>query len=323
MTLLRDTFSSKTAKFAGFVLFVVVFLTIFGPLVAPYDPLKQDIDSLLQGMSWAHPLGTDYLGRDNLSRIIAGTRPTMLTALGIVAIGAIGGALPGMASAVAGRLTGYVSLRVVDALLTFPFIVFAIAVSAVITNGFVAVIVAVGFLFTPIFFRIIRADAVTFASTQYVEASRLMGASRWWILRVHIQRKVWPTVAITISTNLATAVLVAASLSFIGIGVQPPTPTWGGMLADDVQYLAQQPWAAIWPGLAIVITVWAFNALTDALRDSLIPKSRVLPGAHVETLVSPDMSSIAPRESVDGAPIPESPPEDPIVEPVEPQTRVI
>lgn len=269
MSAIRRIFAAPSTKVAGFVLFVVLVLTITGGLLAPNDPLAQDVPSHFQHPSASHLLGTDYLGRDTLSRLIAGTRVTVLGSFATVALGFLLGALAGIVSAFLGRASEFFVMRFVDSLLTLPIIVLAVAATGLFSNGTGAVIIAVGVLLAPRFFRIARAETLGFASEQYVEAAQLFGASRFWVIRRHIWSKVLPTLAVTSATSLGYAVLALSSLDFLGIGVKAPAPSWGGMLASDVQYLYQDWTAAIWPGLAIAITVWACNAVADGLRDGL------------------------------------------------------
>jgi peptide/nickel transport system permease protein len=269
MTAARRVFAAPSTKVAGFVLLVVLLLTITGSLLAPNDPLGQDVQSQFGHPSASHLLGTDYLGRDTLSRLIAGTRITILASFATVALGFLLGAVPGIVSAFLGRTSEFLVMRFVDSLLTLPIIVLAVAATGLFSNGTGAVIIAVGVLLAPRFFRIARAETLGFASEQYVEAAELFGGSRFWVIRRHIWGKVLPTLAVTSATSLGYAVLALSSLDFLGIGVKAPAPSWGGMLSSDVQYLYQDWLAPLWPGLAIAITVWACNAVADGLRDGL------------------------------------------------------
>jgi peptide/nickel transport system permease protein len=276
VTSLRRTFDSWYTRVAGVVLLLVLFISVFGSVLAPDDPLQQNTDlTFAPAGTSGHLLGTDYLGRDVLSRLLAGAGPSVLSALAMVAVGLLLGALPGVLSAFSGKLSEFALLRTTDAFMTLPPIVFAIAVAGLFTNGELAAILAVGILLAPRFFRIARAETLGFAHTQYVEASALLGASRWWIVRRHVLRKVVPTLAVTTATSIGIAVLTSASLGFLGLGVAAPNPTWGGMLASDVEYLADDSLAPIWPGLLIALTVWSLNAIADGLRDGLRIRSRV------------------------------------------------
>ncbi|WP_457033241.1 ABC transporter permease [Kitasatospora sp. P5_F3] len=268
MSILRSTGGVPVARAALGVLAVVALLALFGDALAPLDPLAQDTARTLQGPSGAHLLGTDYLGRDVLSRLLAGTGSSVLSAVEAVGAAMLLGVLPGLASVRFGAAFTWVSLRAVDALMTLPFTLFAIAAVGVLGNGLHQAMLALGVLLAPLFFRVTRAAALGLDRAQYVEAAELMGASRWWILRTHIWRKVLPTVAVTTAHALATSLLAVSSLTFLGIGVQPPAPTWGGMLAGDLGFLAQQPWAPALPAALIMLTVGALNLLADAVRDA-------------------------------------------------------
>lgn len=268
MTTVRRTLQPVSARVASVVLVLVAVCAVTGGLLAPHDPLAQSPADMLQGPSGQHLLGTDYLGRDVLSRLLAGTGLSVAGALESVAAALVIGALPGVASVWSGRAAEWTALRVTDTLMIMPFTVFAIAVVGALGNGMHQAMLALGLLFAPLYFRVTRAAALGLRRAQYVEAAELMGASRWWVLRVHIWGKILPTVAVTTAQAIGQALLVVSSLTFLGLGVQPPAPTWGGMLASDLGYLAQQPWAPLVPGAAIMITVGSLNVLADAIRDS-------------------------------------------------------
>ncbi len=249
------------------VLAVIAILVAFGSTLAPQNPLAINANALFQGPSAHHLLGTDYLGRDVLSRLMAGTRLSVLTALEAVGIGLVLGAIPGIATVFMGRWFDFSINRVSDALMTFPYIFFVVAVTAALGNGLVQAMIPVGILLAPAFFRVTRAATIEHARAQYVEASELLGASKLHVIRVHVLRKVLPNIMVTTAAMTAAALLTVSFLTFLGIGVQPPTPTWGGILSSDLDYLSQAPWAPFIPGAVIAITVGALNALADAVRD--------------------------------------------------------
>lgn len=261
--------AGTSARLAVLTLAVVATIGVFGPWLAPYDPLAQDTAGALQGPSAAHLLGTDYIGRDVLSRLLAGAPLSLLAAVLAMAIGLVLGALPGILSVFAARPLEWTALRVVDALLALPFVLFAIAFAGLLGNGVWQAMVAIGILLAPGFFRVSRAAALSVASAPYVEAATLLGAKPGWLVRVHVWRAVAPTVVVASISALGGALLVVSSLTFLGIGVQPPTPTWGGMLASDLEYLSQRPLGPAAPALAIILTVGALNVLADATRDAL------------------------------------------------------
>lgn len=274
MSGIRPVLRSGAAKVAILVLAVVALLAVFGPLLAPQDPLAQDTAAMLQGPSAAHLLGTDALGRDVFSRLLAGAPISVSAALLAVVVGLVLGVVPGLASVALGRTVEWLSLRLMDTLIALPFLVFAIAMTALLGNGVTQAMVAVGILISPAFYRVSRAAALGVARSQYVEAAVLVGASTSWVLRRHVWRHVLPAVAVTTASMTGAALVIVSSLTFLGIGVVPPTPTWGGLLATDLQYLYQRPWGPVAPALLIVATVWALNALADALRDGRTAPTR-------------------------------------------------
>jgi peptide/nickel transport system permease protein len=249
------------------VLAAVAVVTVFGSMLAPQNPLAINSGALFQGPGLHHLLGTDYLGRDVLSRLLAGSRLSVLTALEAVGIGLGLGVIPGIATVFLGRAFDFAANRVADALMTLPSIFFAVAVTAVLGNGLVQAMAPIGVLLSPAFFRVTRAVTLEHARSQYVEAAELLGASKVHVIRVHVLRKVLPNIAVTTAMATAAALLSVSFLTFLGIGVQPPAPTWGGILSSDLDYLSQAPWAPFIPGAFIAITVGALNALADAFRD--------------------------------------------------------
>ena len=265
---LRRALRLTSARIALAIILLIVVLAIFGGVLAPQNPLTQNTNAVLQGPSGAHWLGTDYLGRDVLSRLMAGTGRSVVGALEAVGIGLLFGVLPGLASLWLGRTYEWISLRIVDAFMTLPYVVFAVAVTGFFGNSLTAAMTAVGMLIAPLYFRITRAAALGLTRTQYVEAAELFGSSRRRVLRTHLWSKILPTLAVTTAQALASALLIVSSLAFLGLGVEPPLPTWGELLSSDLDYLAQQPWAPLFPGLLIMLVAGALNAFADAIRDT-------------------------------------------------------
>jgi peptide/nickel transport system permease protein len=297
MRTFRNTWRVPIARWALGVLLVVAVLAVFGGQLAPQDPLAQDTAHVLQGPSGAHLLGTDYLGRDVLSRLLSGTGLSVAGALEAVGAALVLGIIPGLASLWLGRAFEWTALRAVDSLMSMPFILFVIAAVGVLGNGLTQAMLALGVLLAPLFFRVTRAAALGLRQVPYVEAAELMGATRSWVLRRHIWSKVLPTVAVTTAQALATALLTVASLTFLGLGVQPPSPTWGGMLASDLGFLAQQPWAPLLPGALVMVTVGALHLLADAIRDG---SDRVAPAAStVDDTSDPVRVSVHSEEKAD------------------------
>ena len=265
---LRRALRLTSARIALGIILLILVLAVFGGALAPLNPLTQNPNAVLQGPSGAHWLGTDYLGRDVLSRLMAGTGRSVVGALEAVGIGLLLGVLPGLASLWLGRTYEWISLRIVDAFMTLPYVVFAVAVTGFFGNSLTAAMTAVGVLIAPLYFRVTRAAAIGLTRTQYVEAAELFGSSRRRILRTHLWSKILPTLAVTTAQALASALLIVSSLAFLGLGVEPPLPTWGELLSSDLDYLSQQPWAPLFPGLLIMLVAGALNAFADAIRDT-------------------------------------------------------
>jgi len=300
MTVLPSTrlvLRSASARAAAGILIVVALLAVLGPVLAPHDPLAQNTATILQGPSGEHWLGTDALGRDVLSRLLAGSPVSLAAALLAVAVGLVLGVVPGLLSVYLGRAFEWVSLRLMDTLIALPFLVFAIAMTALLGNGVLQAMVAVGILISPAFYRVTRAAALTVARSQYVEAATLVGASTPWIVSRHVWRHVLPAVAVTTAGVTGASLVIVSSLTFLGIGVVPPDPTWGGLLATDLQYLYQRPWGPVAPALLIVATVWALNALADALRDAQTARSNRAVADHDDADSVPADASYPPASS--------------------------
>jgi peptide/nickel transport system permease protein len=264
--MIRRVLAQPTGRLAVGILSVIVFLAIFGSVIAPYSPLANSATQLAH-ISGSHWLGTDYLGRDTVSRILAGSRASVVGAIEVAVIALFVGAIPGVLSVYLGRVFEWVTLRLVDTLISLPFLLVAVAVTALLGNGITQALLVVGVLLAPSFYRVSRAAALSVAHSQYVEAAQISGASTAWIVRRHVWSKVLPPISISMAYTVGAGFVVVSSLSFLGIGVQPPAPTWGGMLSSDLSYLSYQPWAPVAPALLIIATVWACNLLADAIRD--------------------------------------------------------
>lgn len=264
--MIRRVLSQPTGRLAVGILSVIVLLAIFGSVLAPHNPLTTSAAQLAP-VSASHWLGTDYLGRDTLSRLLAGSRASVVGAIEVAVIALFVGAIPGAASVYLGRVFEWVTLRLVDTLISLPFLLVAVAVTALLGNGITQALLVVGVLLAPGFYRVSRAAALSVAQSQYVEAAQISGASTAWIVRRHVWSKVLPPISISLANTVGAGFVVVSSLSFLGIGVQPPAPTWGGMLSSDLSYLAYQPWAPVAPAVLIIATVWACNLLADSIRD--------------------------------------------------------
>ncbi|MFJ4621119.1 ABC transporter permease [Streptomyces sp. NPDC088812] len=263
---MRRVLALTSGRIAVAVLTVVALLALFGPLLAPQDPLATS-DATLAPVSGAHWMGTDYLGRDVLSRLLDGSRVSVLGSLEVALTALVVGTVPGILSVHLGRAFEWVTLRLADTLVALPFLLFAVAVVALLGNGLTQAMLVTGVLVSPLFYRVSRAATLAVARSPYVEAALISGASVGWVVRRHLWAKVLPPVAVALAQTIGVGFVIVSSLTFLGIGVQPPAPTWGGLLASDLGYLGQRPWAPLAPALLIMVTVWAANLLADAVRD--------------------------------------------------------
>jgi peptide/nickel transport system permease protein len=270
----RRAATARLAIVGAVVIVVAVCVAIFAPFVSPYDPLKQDLTGLLAPPSAAHWLGTDNVGRDILSRVIWGTRVSLIAGAGSVAIAVGAGCLLGL---LAGYWRGPVDdlvMRIMDAVLSFPALVLALALGAVLGAGLGSVLIALGVVYAPTFARLMRGQVLTIRTREYVQAARLLGAPDWRILQRHVLPNAATPIVVQASLSVAFAILAEASLSFLGLGVRPPEPSWGGMINIGRGYLQQAPWIAFGPGAALFVTVLGLNFVGDAIRDALDPRLR-------------------------------------------------
>lgn len=271
---LRKLFGLKLAAAGMVVLVGVVFMAIFAPLIAPYHPDTTSYTAILAEPSSAHWLGTDAVGRDILSRIIYGSRISLQVGLISVAIGAMIGVPLGLIAGYYGGLVDAVISRFVDALIAFPGLILALAMIAVLGAGIQNVMIAIGVGTIPGYARIVRSQALTIRELDYIRAAESSGARQMRIVFRHVLPNALPPVLVVATLGLAGAVLAEASLSFLGLGVKPPTPTWGNMLLEGYPVLRRVPLFAIAPGIAIFLLVLSFNFIGDALRDVLDPRLR-------------------------------------------------
>jgi peptide/nickel transport system permease protein len=245
---------------------------VFAPALAPYDPLKQDLAQLLAPPSAAHLLGTDNVGRDVLARVIWGTRVSLIAGLVAVALAVTAGSILGLAAGYWGGVIDGVLMRLMDGVLSFPALVLALALGAVLGAGLSGVLIALGVVYTPTFARLMRGQVLTIRTREYVVAARLLGARDRRILRCHVLPNAATPVVVQASLSVAFAILAEASLSFLGLGIQPPQPSWGSMINAGRGYLQQAPWIVFGPGAALFVTVLGLNFVGDALRDALDPR---------------------------------------------------
>ena len=270
----RVLFQDPVTATATVVLLLLLMLAVTAPLIAPDDPSEIDAFGALKGPSADHWLGSDENGRDVLSRLIYGTRISLAVGLISVGIALLVGIPIGLASGYFGGLVDSVCMRLMDALLAFPAIILALAIVAVLGSGIFQLMVAIGVTSIPVYARVVRAQVLSLKSRDFVIAARSSGAATERILFRHIFPNTLGPIIVQASLGMAFAILAEAGLSFLGLGVQPPTPTWGGMLQKALPRIHNAAFLSVFPGIAIFITVLAFNILGDALRDILDPRLR-------------------------------------------------
>lgn len=257
-------------------LVVLLFLVaILSPLISPHDPLAvRPDDSYLPPLSPGHVLGTDELGRDLLSRVLWGARVSLPVAFVAVAVGLFAGGLIGLVSGYAGGIADLLLMRLVDALLAFPGLILAIAIVAALGPGLRNAMIAIGIVAVPVYARLVRAVVLQLKQMEFIAATRSLGASPMRLIVRHLIPNLLNPIIVQVSLSAGFAILAEATLSFLGLGAQLPTPDWGQMINSGASFLANDPWLAIVPGAAISITVYSFNLLGDALRDALDPRLR-------------------------------------------------
>ena len=256
------------------IIFVFVIVAVFAPLIAPYDPVQQSWSTIRKPPSLQHWFGTDESGRDLFSRVIFGARASLLA--GVVSISiALGLGVPiGLLAGYAGKWTDALISRITDAMLACPFLILAIALAAFLGPSLENAMIAIGVTATPIFIRLTRGQVLAVKVEDYVEAARAVGNPPTRVAYKHILPNILPALIVQATISVATAIIAEASLSFLGLGQQPPAPSWGSMLNTAQRFLTNAPWMAIWPGLAIFLIVLSFNMVGDGLRDALDPKER-------------------------------------------------
>jgi peptide/nickel transport system permease protein len=262
------------AVFGIAVILLVAICALSADQIIPFDTEDMDFDNLLGGASLAHPFGTDQLGRDTLSRLILGARVAMEVSVGAVGLGVLIGVPLGLASAMIGRWLDDVIMRVMDAIVVFPSLLVAVALAAALGNSLGTVILAIGIANVPWLARIVRSQALGLRELDFVHAAEAAGTTKIKIMTRHILPNSLAPVIVQTTLGMGYAVLTEAALGFIGVGVVPPTPTWGNMLQAAFPLLERQPLLSIVPGVAIFVLVLAFNLLGDALRDILDPRLR-------------------------------------------------
>src|SRR5499433_496321 len=271
----------RTAVFGAVVVVAVLGVALAAPLISPFDPLGQDLENRLKPPGWqdgagyVHALGTDHLGRDLLARVIFGARPALLVGVAAVLISGVLGMITGLLSGYFGGRVDDALMRLADIQLAFPFILLAIAVIGVLGPSLVTIIAVIGVSSWVIYARVVRGAVLSIREREFIQAAQALGVRDWRVLVRHILPNAFTPWLVVATLDMARVIVIESALSFLGLGVQPPTPTWGGMLADGRVYLSTAWWLATFPGLAILITVLGINLLGDGLRDTLDPRLKV------------------------------------------------
>ena len=267
------SFSRKPVAIASLLLIVLfVLVAALAPVLAPYDPAKPDFLAVRQAPSRAHLLGTDDVGRDVLSRIIFGARASLMAGVVSVVIAMLLGVPLGLVSGYYRGFLDELIMRFTDALLSFPFLILAVALAAALGPSLMNAMIAIGIATAPTFIRLTRGQVLAVSAEDYVQAARASGARDHRVLLAHVLPNSFAPLFVQATLTIAAAIIAESSLSFLGLGVQPPTPSWGGMLNVAKNFMNQAPWMAVWPGLCIFVTVLAFNLLGDGLRDAFDPR---------------------------------------------------
>jgi len=270
----RRFLQHRVAVVALCFLLLMGLIAIFAPLVAPYDPIKSNFLAIRQGSSAAYWLGTDELGRDILSRLIFGARTSLMAGVIPVAL-ALAISIPlGLLSGYVGGWLDAILMRFTDALLAIPFLVMAIALTAMMGPGIYNAMFAIGIAAVPVFLRLARGSALAVSKEDYIEAARAGGNSSLRIAFRHVLPNMIPPLFVQATLTVATAIIVEASLSFLGLGQRPPAPSWGSMLNEAQRFLATVPSMALWPGLAIFLVVMSINLVGDGIRDAMDPRHK-------------------------------------------------
>jgi len=268
----RRLLRTRLAGFGLVVLGLVIFLAIFAGVLAPYNPDSQSLADVLQAPSGAHLFGTDDLGRDILSRVIYGSRVSLEVGLISVSVALVGGCLIGLVAGYWGGMVDEVLMRAMDALAAFPALVLALAITSALGMGIGNAMIAIGIVYIPAFARLVRGQALSVRERDYVTAARSLGAGHFRIMLRHIWPNVTAPIIVQASLAVGFAIITEAALSFLGVGVRPPTASWGSMLNEGYQYLENAPWMSVAPGAAIFVTVLGLNLLGDGLRMVLDPR---------------------------------------------------
>lgn len=271
---LRVFLSRGLVVFGMVIVLIFVLTAIFGPLISPYDPLKIAPAQKLQSPSAQHWLGTDNFGRDTLSRLISGAGNSLMVGVVAVAIAAIVGIIAGMLAGFFGGWVNIVIMRIVDALMSFPMILLALLIAGLLGSGLKNVMIALGIAMIPVYARLMCGQVLAIRENDYIMAEKSMGSNNWRVMFRHILPNSYPPLIVLVTMQIGSAILAEAGLSYLGIGITPPAPSWGAMVNDGFKFLITNPILSFVPGVAIMLVVFAFSMVGDGLRDALDPRLR-------------------------------------------------
>jgi peptide/nickel transport system permease protein len=259
--------------FGMVIVFIFIFIAIFGPWLAPYPPNEITADRL-QTPSLKHWMGTDDFGRDSFSRLIIGSRNSLMVGVVAVAIAAGIGIIAGMVAGFYGGITNAIIMRIVDALMSFPMILLALLIAGLLGNGLSNVMIALGVAMIPVYARLMCGQVLQIRENDYVLAGRSMGSSAWRLMFRHVLPNSFPPLIVLVTMQIGSAILAEAGLSYLGIGITPPDPSWGAMVYNGFKFIITNPLLSFIPGVAIMLVVFAFSMVGDGLRDALDPRLR-------------------------------------------------
>jgi ABC-type dipeptide/oligopeptide/nickel transport system permease subunit len=269
--LLRD----RVGRCGLFGVFIVILMAITASAIAPYDPVQVETSMKFTAPCARYLLGTDFLGRDIFSRVLYGARVSIFVGLISVSIGAGFGFIFGIISGYLGGKTDNIIMRCMDVLFAFPSVLLALVIVSVLGSNLQNTMIAIGVVFIPVFTRTVRASVITVKDMDYVQNARTVGIRPVWVVIRHIIPNTMSPFLVQITLSLSSAILTESTMSFLGLGIQPPNPSWGSMLSDSRSYMELAPWTAIFPALFIIFTILSFNILGDSLRDVLDPKLKI------------------------------------------------
>jgi ABC-type dipeptide/oligopeptide/nickel transport system permease subunit len=270
----RVMFSRWVVIFGAVIIVIAVIAAVFAPFIAPYKPNKQNLQEVTQQPSNTHLLGTDWLGRDVMSRLIYGTQISLVVGALVVSVGAIIGMILGLAAGYFGGWTNNIIMRVMDTMLSLPPLVMALTISAILGSGLRNIIIALGVSMVPGYCRLMCGQVLSIKQSDYITAMRSIGASSRRIMLRHLFPNAFPPLLVLFTLHIGTTILAEAGLSYLGFGILPPTATWGNMVSGGYKYLLTNPILSFAPGIAIILLVLSFNMVGDGLRDALDPRLR-------------------------------------------------